>query len=245
MSTLVTQSRSASLIASLSVRDPSVTGMTSAPEQPHPRDVQRLAPGVDLAHVDDALEAEQRAGRGRRDAVLARAGLGDHPRLAHQLGEQRLAEHIVDLVRAGVVEVFALEQDPRAAGVLGQARRVGQRRRAAGVVALQAVQLAEELVVVAGLLVGGGQLVQGGDQRLRDEPAPVAAEVPAGVGLVAGRGGDAVAGLDRRPRARGHRTILEHDGWKPAATSPRTAARGSPLVTRPSPTSTASAPQPA
>ena len=95
-----------------------------------------------------------------------------------------------------MVQVFALEQDPRAAGVLGEAGRVGQRRRAARVVALQAVQLAEELVVVTRLLVGGGQLVQGGDQRLRDEPAPVAAEVPADVGLVARGGGDAVAGLD-------------------------------------------------
>ena len=65
-------------------------------------DVQRLARHVLGAHVDDALEAEQRAGGGRRDAVLAGAGLGDDARLAHALGEQRLAERVVDLVRAGV-----------------------------------------------------------------------------------------------------------------------------------------------
>jgi hypothetical protein len=41
--------------------------------------------------------------------VLAGAGLGDDARLAHALGEQRLAERVVDLVRAGVVEVLALE----------------------------------------------------------------------------------------------------------------------------------------
>ena len=89
-------------------------------EQPHPGDVERLAPGVLLAHVDDAVEAEQRRGGGGRDAVLAGAGLGDDPGLAHPLGQQRLAEHVVDLVRAGVVEVLALEQDARPAGVLAQ-----------------------------------------------------------------------------------------------------------------------------
>ena len=110
-------------------------------EQPHPGDVERLPAGVLLAHVDDALEAEQRArGRGG-DAVLAGAGLGDHPRLAHALGEQRLAEHVVDLVRAGVVEVLALEQDPRAAGVLAEPRGLGERAGPAGVVRQQVVEL--------------------------------------------------------------------------------------------------------
>ena len=86
-------------------------------EQAHAGDVERLALGVDLAHVDGALESEQR-GRGRRgDAVLAGAGLGDHAGLADALGEQRLAEHVVDLVRAGVVEVLALQDDACAAGV--------------------------------------------------------------------------------------------------------------------------------
>jgi hypothetical protein len=64
----------------------------------------------------------QRGRGGRGHAVLAGAGLGDHPGLAHPLGEQRLAQHVVDLVRAGVVEVLALEQDPRAAGVLAELR---------------------------------------------------------------------------------------------------------------------------
>jgi hypothetical protein len=46
--------------------------------------------------------------------VLTRAGLRDHPRLAHLLGEQRLAQHVANLVGAGVVQVLALEQDLRA-----------------------------------------------------------------------------------------------------------------------------------
>ena len=113
-STLATQSRIASLIASLSVREPDVDRDHLGAEQLHAGDVERLPLGVDLAHVDDAVEAEVRRRGGRRDAVLAGAGLGDHPGLAHPLGEQRLAEHVADLVGAGVVEVLALEQDPGA-----------------------------------------------------------------------------------------------------------------------------------
>ena len=58
-------------------------------------------------------QAEARAGRGRGDAVLARAGFGDDALLAHAPREQNLAEHVVDLVRAGVVELVALEIDLR------------------------------------------------------------------------------------------------------------------------------------
>ena len=82
-------------------------------EQPHPGHVERLPLGVHLAHVDGALQPEERGRRGRGHAVLAGPGLGDHPGLAHPPGEQGLAEHVVDLVRAGVVQVLALEHDDR------------------------------------------------------------------------------------------------------------------------------------
>ena len=47
--------------------------------------------------------------------MLAGAGLGDDALLAHAPREQDLAEHIVDLVRAGVVQLLALEIDLGAA----------------------------------------------------------------------------------------------------------------------------------
>ncbi len=82
-------------------------------EQLHANHVQRLAAHVLGAHVDVALETEQRARGGRRHAVLPRAGLRDDARLSHPLGEQRLAERVVDLVRARVRQVFALQRRMR------------------------------------------------------------------------------------------------------------------------------------
>ena len=96
-------------------------------EQLHADDVQRLATHVLGAHVDMALEAEQRA-RGRRgDTVLTCAGFGDDALLAHSLREQRLTERVVDLVRAGVRQVLALEQDADA--LVGAAACFAGRRR--------------------------------------------------------------------------------------------------------------------
>ncbi len=71
-----------------------------------------LAAHVLGAHVDDALEPEARAHGRRRDAVLTRTGLRDDPPLAEPRREQDLAERVVDLVRPGVVQVLALEDDP-------------------------------------------------------------------------------------------------------------------------------------
>ena len=78
-------------------------------ERPHPEDVRALALDVLGAHVDDARQVEQGAGGGGRNTVLAGSGLGDHPGLAKPAGQQRLAQRVVDLVRAGVGEVLALE----------------------------------------------------------------------------------------------------------------------------------------
>ena len=113
-------------------------------EQLHAEDVERLALHVLGAHVDVAGQPEQRADGGRRHAVLARAGLGDDPALAHALREQRLAERVVDLVRAGVREILALQEDARAAERRAQAPRLVERRRAPDVSAQQVLELLME-----------------------------------------------------------------------------------------------------
>ena len=74
--------------------------------------------------------------------------------------------------------------------------RVGlvQRGRPTAVVPLQPVQLVEECLVAAGLLVGGGDLLDDGHQRLGDESSPVDTEMALGIGVVDGRFGDGRAG---------------------------------------------------
>ena len=90
------------------------------PQELHAEDVGPLPADVFLAHVDDAFQAEAGAGRGGGHAVLAGAGLGDHAPLAHAARQQGLAERVVDLVGAGMVQVFAFQIDSRPAAVLAQ-----------------------------------------------------------------------------------------------------------------------------
>ncbi len=56
------------------------------------------------------MGAEAGAGGRGRDAVLAGAGFGDDALLAHATGEEDLTEHVVDLVRSGVVESSRLKK---------------------------------------------------------------------------------------------------------------------------------------
>ena len=113
----------------MSVFEPDVDRAHLGAEHLHAQHVRLLPLDVDRAHVDDAVEAELRAQRRGGDAVHAGAGLGDDARLAHAARQHDLAEHVVHLVRAGVVEVLALEVDFRAAG--GRlARRCAVRRSA-------------------------------------------------------------------------------------------------------------------
>ena len=145
-------------------------------EQAHPLDVRRLAPHVLAAHVDDALEPEARADGRRRDAVLAGAGLGDDPLLAEPLRDHRLAERVVQLVRAGVQQVLALQVD---ALVGREALGARERRRAARVVRQQLVQLARGTPSsLAQRRPAARQLVERRDQRLGDVAPAVGAERP-------------------------------------------------------------------
>ena len=67
-------------------------------QQFHAENVGLLPLHVGRAHEDLARQTEARAHGGGRDAVLAGAGLGNDALLAHALGEQDLAEAVVDLV---------------------------------------------------------------------------------------------------------------------------------------------------
>jgi hypothetical protein len=89
-------------------------------EQFHAVHVGRLAPDVLGPHVDDAFHAVAGRDRGGGDAVLAGTGFGDHARLAHLAREHRLTDAVIHLVRAGVIEILALQVDLRTAEPLGK-----------------------------------------------------------------------------------------------------------------------------
>ena len=119
----------ASLIASLRVRDPEFTPITSAPSIRH----------VFGAHVHDAFQAQLRGDSGGGNAVLPCSGFRDHARLLHLHRQQALADGVINFVCAGVQQVFALEINFRArtatgnlGKMRGEARCKLQRRGTAG-----------------------------------------------------------------------------------------------------------------
>ena len=114
--------------------------------------------------------------------MLAGAGLGDDPGLAHAPRQQDLAQHVVDLVRAGVVQLVPLEIDLGAAQALGQTLGEIERARPADVVFPQVVHLVPETLVGLGLFVFLFQRQDQRHQRFRDEAAAVIAEAALFVG---------------------------------------------------------------
>ena len=131
--------------------------------------------------------------------MLTGAGFRDELLLAHPLREQRLAEAVVDLVRAGVVQVLALEVNLRAADLVAQALGVEDGARAAGELLLQLVQLIPEGFVLLELLVLRGDLLHDGHERRGEERAAVLAEKALGIGrgvrlVHHGRGGGVLGG---------------------------------------------------
>ena len=81
----------------------------------HARNIERLPRHVFRAHVDDAFEAEMGGDRGGRDSVLSRACFRDDAWLAHFYREQALSDGVVDFVRPGMEQIFALQIDARSA----------------------------------------------------------------------------------------------------------------------------------
>ena len=170
-------------MASLRVRAAVGDALHFGAEHAHAEDIQALAPHVLFAHVDHALEAEQRAHRGGGHAVLSGAGFGDDAPLAHAAGEQRLSQAVIDLVRAGVEQVFALEPDARAAQGLAQVFGEVERRGAAGVVVQQIGEFGLEGRVLARREIGGFEFFNRRHQDFGDVAPAVGSEVSAGIGL--------------------------------------------------------------
>ena len=115
--------------------------------------------------------------------MLAGAGFGDDARLAHSYGEQALADGVVDFVRAGVEQIFALEVDARAAELRSEASGELQRRGAAGEIFQQIVRIRLETAASAFRgFVGALEFEERHHQRFGNVAAAVGAEATGGGG---------------------------------------------------------------
>src|SRR5699024_4484413 len=159
---------------------------------------------------------------------------GDHPGLAHAFGEQGLAEHVVDLVGAGVVEVLTFEEDAGPTRMFCEVTGLGQWARSAGVLLEQPIEFGLEGRVLAGLVPLGGDFVESGEECFGRKTATESAVVPEGVGhrLVVAHG----KSPGRRGRRRHAPACLAGDRAPADRTSyVRTAARGQLGSARPGP----------
>ena len=154
-------------------------GMHLGTQQAHAKHVWLLPRDVGGTHVDNAFQAEQGTDRGGRDPMLAGAGLGDDPGAAHASGQQDLAHDVVQLVRAGVVQLLALEVDARTSEFLGQAPGEPERAWTADIILEVIVEVAPEIRIGLRGLVGLFQLQDQRHQRLGDETAAEHAEAAA------------------------------------------------------------------
>ncbi len=154
-------------------------------EQFHAEDIGLLPLDVGGAHIDDAGQVEERAGGRRRHPVLAGAGLGDDPALAHPPRQQDLAQHVVDLVRAGMVELVALQIELGAAEMPGQPLGEIERARPPDIMFEVIVELGLKARVVLGLVIGGLDRQDQRHQGLGDKAPAIDAEMAALVGPAA------------------------------------------------------------
>jgi hypothetical protein len=105
--------------------------------------------------------------------LLARARFRDDSMFAHAYREKRLPQRVVDLVRAGMREVFALEINLRPAEMLTEPLRVGNRRRATRICSLQIGELCSKGGIIQRRIKRLDQFVQRRDQSLRHKPPAI------------------------------------------------------------------------
>ena len=117
--------------------------------------------------------------------MLAGTGLGNDPGLAHAFGEKCLSQHIVDLVRAGVVQLITFQIQFCAAIMRCQSFGEIERARPADIMCLVIEELPGEIVICAGRLVGAFHLQDQRHQGFSDKPPAMHAKTAALVGLIA------------------------------------------------------------
>jgi hypothetical protein len=102
--------------------------------------------------------------------VLSGARLRDDSLFSHAAREEHLSHGVVDLVRAGVIEVLSLEPDWRS-DVFRKSRRVAQCRWATDVRREHLLQLGDESRVDARGVIRLLEIVDGRYERFRNIPS--------------------------------------------------------------------------
>jgi hypothetical protein len=152
-----------------------------SPQQLHTRHIRRLPADIFFPHVDDAFQAEMRAGRRSANAMLSGARLGDHAAFTHAERKERLAERVVDFVCAGVVEIFSLQPNLGAAALLRKSLGKIQRRRATHVVLEKVRQLRLKRGILASFVVLDRELIERANKCLGNIASPKLAKTAGGV----------------------------------------------------------------
>ncbi|MND30601.1 hypothetical protein D3C80_211340 [compost metagenome] len=112
----------------------------------------------------------------------AGAGLGDDALLAHALGQEDLADAVVDLVRAGMVQLFALEINLCATEMFSQTLGIIERARTADIMGAEIGQFLLEFRIVLRLFPFGLKIQDQRHQRFRDKAATENAETAVLIG---------------------------------------------------------------
>ena len=120
-------------------------GMHLGSQHLHTLHVRVLTLHIGGTHKHLALHVHQRTDRRCGHTVLSGASLCDDAGLAHLLGQQDLADGVVDLVGTRVVQVFTLQIELTAV-VFTHALGIVERRRAAHIVLQQLMVLLLELL---------------------------------------------------------------------------------------------------
>ena len=130
-------------------------------QQFHAVHIGTLTFDILAAHVHHTFQAITCTNRGSRHAVLACTGFGNDARLAHAASQHGLTDGVVDLVCAGVVQVFAFQVNLRATHLPAGTGSVVNGRRPTHKVFEFVLELSPEFGIVLIFRVSVFQLLQG------------------------------------------------------------------------------------
>ena len=114
--------------------------------------------------------------------MLAGTRLGNHPRLAHELRQQRLAQAVIDLVRARMVQILPFQVNLRPAQLLRQPPCMKNRTGPAHIIGHQRRQLILKVGLLTDRLVGRVDVIHRLLQRRRHQLSAVAAKIALRIG---------------------------------------------------------------